>query len=62
MPDPTPACAPCPADTYGETPGLAVCEGCTANAGTDGATGAVAVTACLCDAGYDGELAVAADT
>lgn len=52
----------CPEDTYGATPGLETCTACTANAGTDGATGEVAVGACLCNAGYEGELATAEDT
>ena len=49
-------------DTYGETPGLAVCADCTASSTTDGVDGADAVTACLCVAGFDGELVLPADT
>ena len=57
-----PVCAPCAVDTYGETPGLETCAGCTADSSTDGAVGSTAITACLCDAGYTGDIVLPADT
>ena len=35
---------------------------CTVDSGTDGATGSTAITACLCNAGYTGAIALPADT
>lgn len=54
--EPTPACAPCPLDTYGDAPGLETCLPCPINSGTDGAVGADEIGRCLCVAGYTGEL------
>lgn len=60
--EPTPACTPCPENTYGDTPGLVTCTPCPENSGTDGAVAQTTVTSCLCDAGYENELTTPAST
>ncbi len=51
-----PLAAACAADTYGATPGLETCTACPENSGTGGETGQTEVGACLCAAGWTGEL------
>lgn len=58
---PAPLCADCPLATYNEVPGQEVCDDCPANSNTV-ALGAATVTLCLCAAGYEGEIALPADT
>jgi hypothetical protein len=47
-------CTACGVGTYKDAPGDAECTECPAHSGTDGNTGQVSVTACRCDAGFEG--------
>ena len=55
-------CERCPQDTYKAAIGPADCATCPNNAVTDTVTGSIAVTACLCNLGYQGTLAHVSDT
>eukprot|EP01047_Picozoa_sp_COSAG01_P048015 COSAG01_NODE_4639_length_4859_cov_2.261765_1_plen_640_part_00 len=54
---PTPHCVACPAGTWSDKPGVPKCTACPgAPATTTASPGASAITDCLCDQGYTGQI------